>query len=202
MVSTGFEAAGLSSARVIRMARVSDAAAIAEIYAPHVTDSPASFELVPPDAHEMAQRMKKVLERTPWLVTEEYGRVLGYAYGSKHREREAYQWSIEVSAYVRTDVQRGGVARGLYEKLFQILVRQGFYSAFAGITLPNPASVGFHEALGFRKIGVFHKIGFKFGEWHDTGWYERALQPYAAPSTPPIPITDPAMQQQIAQILQ
>jgi phosphinothricin acetyltransferase len=150
----------------------------------------------------MAQRMKKVLERTPWLVTEEYGRVLGYAYGSKHREREAYQWSIEVSAYVRTDVQRGGVARGLYEKLFQILVRQGFYSAFAGITLPNPASVGFHEALGFRKIGVFHKIGFKFGEWHDTGWYERALQPYAAPSTPPIPITDPAMQQQIAQILQ
>jgi phosphinothricin acetyltransferase len=103
---------------------------------------------------------------------------------------------------VRPDVQRGGVARELYEKLFEILVRQGFYSAFAGITLPNPASVAFHEALGFTKIGVFHKIGFKFGVWHDTGWYERTLQPYAAPSTPPIPITDPSMQQQIAQILQ
>ena len=98
-------------------------------------------------------------------------------------------------------MHRGGIARGLYEKLFEILVRQGFYSAFAGITLPNAASVGFHEALGFTKIGEFHRIGFKFGEWHDTGWYERALQPYAAPARPPIPITDPSMQQQIAQIL-
>jgi phosphinothricin acetyltransferase len=183
------------------MAGASDAAAIAEIYAPHVTDSPASFEMVPPDANEMAQRIAKVLERTPWLVSEENGRVLGYAYGTKHREREAYQWSIEVSAYVRSDVQRGGIARGLYEKLFAILVQQGFYSAFAGITLPNAASVGFHEALGFKKIGEFHRIGFKFGRWHDTGWYERALQPYALPTTPPIPITDPSMQRQIAEIL-
>ena len=200
MASTGLETPRVST-RLIRMARVSDAAAIAEIYAPHVTHSAASFELVPPDANEMAQRIAKVLERTPWLVAEEDGGVLGYAYGTKHREREAYQWSVEVSAYVRSGVQRGGIARGLYERLFQILVRQGFYSAFAGITLPNPASVGFHEALGFKKIGEFHKIGFKFGAWHDTGWYERALQPYAAPTTPPIPVTDPSMQQQIAQIL-
>ncbi len=191
MGAAGPAAADLKPERTIRLANDGDALAIAEIYAPFVTDSAVSFEMEPPDAAEMTKRLHKVLVRTPWLVAEDAGRVIGYAYGTRHRERAAYDWSIEVSAYVRADAQRGGVARTLYEKLFAILAEQGFYSAFAGITLPNAASVGFHQALGFTPIGVFQKIGFKFGVWHDVGWYERALQPYAQPSAPPIPITDP-----------
>jgi len=202
MGSTGSSTAELSLDRSVRLAHLGDAAAIAEIYAPYVTDNAVSFEMEPPDAAEMAHRISRVLDRTPWLVAVEAGSVIGYAYGTKHRDRFAYQWSVEVSAYVRTDVHRGGVARALYDRLFTILTLQGFYSAFAGITLPNAASVGFHEAMGFKPIGVFHKIGFKFGEWHDVGWWERPLQSYATPRTDPIPITDASMQPHITRVLQ
>ena len=170
----------------IRMATVTDAEAIQQIYAPFVTDTSVSFEMVPPSIEEMAQRIGTTLQRTPWLVYEQDGRLIGYAYGSKHRDRAAYQWSVEVSAYVRLEARRTGVARALYERLFEILAMQGFYSAFAGITLPNEASVAFHRAMGFRDIGVFHSIGYKFGQWHDTGWLERPLRPYDSPAEPPI----------------
>lgn len=170
----------------IRMATVTDAEAIQQIYAPFVTDTSVSFEMVPPSIEEMAQRIGTTLQRTPWLVYEQDGRLIGYAYGSKHRDRAAYQWSVEVSAYVRLEARRTGVARALYERLFEILAMQGFYSAFAGITLPNEASFAFHRAMGFRDIGVFHSIGYKFGQWHDTGWLERPLRPYDSPAEPPI----------------
>ena len=171
--------------RMVRSAGPADAAAIAEIYRPYVTDSCVSFELEPPDEAEMARRVEKVIEWAPWLVCEVDGRVVGYAYASRHRERAAYQWSVEVSAYVRPEVQRGGIARLLYDELFAFLVRQGFYSAFAGITLPNDASVAFHLSMGFTLVGVFHKIGFKHGRWHDVGWYERALQAAGVPAAAP-----------------
>jgi phosphinothricin acetyltransferase len=173
----------------VRMATVADAEAIQQIYAPFVTDTSVSFEMVPPTVDEMAQRISTTLQRTPWLVFEQDGRVTGYAYASKHRDRAAYQWSVEVSAYVLPEARRSGVARELYERLFEILATQGFYSAFAGITLPNEASVAFHRALGFRDIGVFHSIGYKFGQWHDTGWLERPLRSYDSPSDPPIPLS-------------
>ncbi|MEX2283034.1 MAG: arsinothricin resistance N-acetyltransferase ArsN1 family B [Gemmatimonadota bacterium] len=174
---------------LIRMAVADDARDVREIYAPFVTDSAVSFEQTPPTESEMAQRIRATLERTPWLVYEENSRVLGYAYAGKHRDRAAYQWSVEVSAYLRTEAHGKGIARALYDRLFRILVVQGFYSAFAGITLPNDASVAFHRAAGFQWIGTFHSIGYKFGQWHDTGWLERSLRSYDPPAEPPIPLS-------------
>jgi phosphinothricin acetyltransferase len=171
----------------IRVANVADAEALLAIYQPHVLDSAVSFEIVPPDARQFAQRITRTLERYPWLVCQADGEVLGYAYGSTHRERPAYQWSVEVSAYVKSGNSRSGIGRRLYNALFEILVRQGFFSAFAGVTLPNEASVRFHEALGFQPLGVFHNIGFKHGRWHDVAWFERPLQPRHTPDGPPVP---------------
>lgn len=166
----------------VRPATAADAAAIAAIYAPAVTDNAASFEEAPPDAREIAARIAKVSARHAWLVAERAGEVLGYAYGGPHRERAAYRWSVEVSAYIRADAHRQGLARRLYTELFARLAALGYVNAYAGITLPNAASVGLHEALGFTKIGVYHGIGFKFGRWHDVGWWERRLP---APNDPP-----------------
>jgi L-amino acid N-acyltransferase YncA len=172
-------------ANLIRLAMPSDGPALADIYRPAVTDSATSFELDPPDGVTMAQRVAHIMERTPWLVFQRDGIVLGYAYAGIHRERPAYQWSVEVSAYVHRDAQRLGVARSLYTSLFAALVVQGFRNAYAGITLPNDASVGFHTAMGFTPVGAYRGIGYKHGDWHDVAWFERSLAPRDA--SPPVP---------------
>jgi L-amino acid N-acyltransferase YncA len=110
-----------------------------------------------------------------WLVAEQKGQVVGYAYGGQHRARKAYDSTAEVSAYVDRNVHRGGVGRELYLALFDQLKRRGFRLLVAGITLPNEASVGFHQSLGFQRVGVFKNIGFKFGEWWDVGWWQLDL---------------------------
>jgi L-amino acid N-acyltransferase YncA len=161
---------------MIRLAGPGDAAQVAAIYAPHVTGASTSFEVAPPDAAEMAARIASTLAHMPYLVLETGGEVRGFAYASKHRERAAYQWSVDVSVYVRPDAHRRGVGRALYESLFALLRLQGFYAAHAGITLPNPASVGLHEALGFRPVGVYRSVGFKRGAWHDVGWWQLPLR--------------------------
>ena len=173
----------------IRLARPADAGAIAEIYRPAVTDAATSFELEPPDAAEMANRMAAILACTPWLVCESESDVIGYAYASRHRDRAAYQWSVEVSAYIRSDRQGRGVGRALYSSLFAVLVLQGFRNAYAGITLPNPASSGLHRALGFTTVGIYRGIGYKNGAWHDVEWLERPLAPRIV--HPPLPILLP-----------
>ena len=182
----------------IRIVREEDAAEIADIYRPAVTDTPISFELEPPDAAEIAHRITEVLKRTPWIVCTSDDRVLGYAYASRHRERAGYQWSVEVSAYVHRDARRMGIARGLYNSLFAMLTYQGFRNAYAGITLPNKASVSLHEAVGFKLIGRYHAVGYKLGAWHDTGWFERGLAahdvPPALPRALPECIEDPEFQ--------
>ena len=170
---------------MLRMATPADGARLAAIYAPAVTERATSFELVPPDATEMARRIGNVTTRTPWLVLEENGWITGYAYASPHRDRPAYQWSVEVSAYIDDRAHRQGQGRALYTALFDILTAQGFVNAYAGITLPNPASVGFHAAMGFGKIGVYEGIGYKFGRWHDVVWMHRLLAPRAAEMDPP-----------------
>jgi L-amino acid N-acyltransferase YncA len=173
----------------IRLATADDGAALADIYRPAVADRATSFEVDPPDAAEMARRVAATLEHYPWLVCEDAGLVVGYAYASRHRERAAYQWAVEVSAYVRDGVHRKGVGRRLYESLFRVLALQGYQRAFAGITLPNEASVGFHSALGFTPVGTYHRIGWKFGRWHDVMWLERAVEEtLAPPDTPPTPL--------------
>ncbi len=168
----------------IRSATAQDAAGILSIYAPIVESSPASFELETPSLAEMQRRISDAGVRYPWLISEsEEGDVLGYAHASPHRKRPAYAWSVEVSVYVREGSRRSGVGRALYESLKDNLTRQGYCNAYAGIVLPNPASVALHESLGFKPVGIYRGVGFKLGAWHDVGWWHYPLRDL--PPTPP-----------------
>jgi L-amino acid N-acyltransferase YncA len=177
-------------AQVIRLATPADGAALAAIYAPSVADQATSFELELPSPAEMARRVSTTLLRTPWLVCEHQGQVLGYAYAGPHRDRPAYQWSVEVSAYVLASFHRRGVARALYTSLLAVLTLQGFRNAYAGIALPNPASVGLHTAMGFRPVGVYRGVGYKLRAWHDVAWFELALAERVADPPPPRPLAE------------
>jgi L-amino acid N-acyltransferase YncA len=160
---------------LIRLATVNDAPAIAAIYRPIVESTPISFETVAPDANEMRRRIQEVLGSHVWLVCEREGAVAGYAYASSHRARAAYQWSVDTSVYVDDAFRRRGIGHALYLSLFAVLTVQGYANAFAGITLPSPASVGLHEGAGFTPLGVYRRVGYKLGAWHDVGWWQRAL---------------------------
>jgi L-amino acid N-acyltransferase YncA len=170
----------------IRLATAHDASGVQAIYAPMVRDTAISFELEPPSIEEMGRRIEATLQRMPWLVCEHRGEVLGYVYASQHRARPAYQWSVDVSVYVQAQARRAGVGRALYQSLFALLALQGFYNAYAGITLPNPGSVGLHEAVGFQPVGVYRAVGHKLGSWHDVGWWQLALREHTIPPTPPV----------------
>jgi len=113
------------------------------------------------------------------------GRVVGYAYGSKHRDRAAYAWSVDVSVYVDAAHHRAGIGRALYSSLLALLRLQGFYAAHAGITLPNVASVGLHESFGFRLVGIYAKVGYKRSAWHDVGWWQLPLRERKGKPAPP-----------------
>jgi L-amino acid N-acyltransferase YncA len=169
----------------VRLAEAHDAEGILRIYAPIVWDTAISFEVEPPTTEEMRARIEAALPEFAWLVSESDGGIAGYAYASRHRERAAYRWSVDVSVYVTAGRRREGVARGLYTPLLGILEDLGYYSAFAGIALPNAASVGFHESMGFRPIGIYRKVGYKLGAWHDVGWWQRALREYGPEPRPP-----------------
>ena len=175
---------------LIRLATSADGDALADIYRPAVVGSAISFELDPPDGAEMASRVARTMEYTPWLVGEHDGRVLGYAYAARHRDRPAYRWSVDVSVYVHPDAKRAGLGRALYTSLFAALVVQGFRNAYAGITLPNAASVGFHASMGFTLVGEYRGVGYKNGAWHDTGWFARPLAPRVIDPPPPRPLAD------------
>lgn len=164
---------------MIRLATEADAAPIAAIYAPYVRTTPVTFESVPPSPAEMAQRIVNTLPRWPWLVDEQEGAIVAYAYASAFAQRVCYRWSVTTTIYVRDDHLRQGVGRRLYSALLSLLAEQGFRSAFAGITLPNAASVGLHQAMGYEPVGVYRDAGHKLGRWHDVAWYQRALQPGA-----------------------
>ena len=180
------DASGDGSAATIRLATERDAEQIAAIYAPNVIGTVISFEFEPPTAEEMRRRIELTLKRYPWLVCERHdGRLLGYAYAGAHGSRAAYQWSVDVSVYVHEEARRMGVGRGLYASLFAALALQGFYNAYAGATLPNPASVGLHESVGFRPVGVYRGVGYKLGAWHDVVWWHLPLRERVADPDPP-----------------
>jgi L-amino acid N-acyltransferase YncA len=165
----------------------SDAAACAAIYVPYVRDTPISLEETPPTPTEIAERIQTTQRTHPWLVAEEAGQVVGYAYATRHRERASYRWGTDVTVYVSPARQRKGVGRALYQALFEQLTEQGFRIACAGITLPNEASVGLHESLGFQPVGTYRRIGWKFGAWHDVGWWQLHLGDQRVPPTEPAP---------------
>ncbi len=160
----------------IRSATGADAAAMLAIYRPYVENTAISFETEPPGVEEFRVRVDRSLAGWAWLIAEMEGECVGYAYATAYRSRPAYRWSTETSAYVREDCHRRGVARALYTALFDRLAQSGYCNAFAAITLPNEASVAFHERLGFSAIGVFRRVGWKFGAWHDVGWFQRSLR--------------------------
>jgi L-amino acid N-acyltransferase YncA len=169
---------------MLRHATLDDAARCAEIYLPHVSDGVASLEEVAPGPDEMASRMATVMETHPWLVAEHDGQVAGYAYAARHHERAAYRWATDVTVYVASEHRRRGMGRDLYLWLFDLLRGQGLRVACAGVTLPNEASVGLHEALGFTPVGVYREVAWKFGQWWDVGWWQLELLPRGSERPP------------------
>lgn len=171
----------------IRPAQDDDGAAVAAVYAPYVRDTPVSFEVEPPPAAVMAERITGTLGTHPWLVAERGGDVVGFAYAGKHSQRAAYRWTVDVTVYVRDGERRSGVGRRLYQALLETLRQQGFRSAFAEIVLPNPGSARLHEAMGFQHVGVHKDIGYKLGRWQNIGYWRLGLSDDTTAPSEPIP---------------
>ncbi|MBU6455536.1 MAG: GNAT family N-acetyltransferase [Cyanobacteria bacterium REEB67] len=179
----------LETIKTFRVATPADAAGCREIYAPFcAADSPVSFELEPPSEAEMARRIASTLETLPWLVAVgNGGKILGYAYASPHMARPAYRWSVNVSIYLHPDARRQGLGSDLYKRLFAILRDLGYYNAYAGITLPNDGSLSLHRHLDFLEVGVYERVGYKCGAWHDVAWWGLALQNHPDVPAEPVP---------------
>ena len=161
---------------MLRTATMADAAAIAVIYNHYVAHTIITFEEDPVPEAEMEQRIKDVFEANlPWFVWEEGGRVLGYAYAGKWKSRCAYRYAVESSIYLDKAATGRGLGRKLYEALITALRERKIHSIIGGIALPNPASVGISERLGFQKIGHFKEVGWKFEQWIDVGYWELIL---------------------------
>jgi phosphinothricin acetyltransferase len=180
---------GRAGSMTVRLATIDDGAACAAIYGPFVEATSISFEIVPPTADDMAARIAKTIDRSPWLVVEVDGVVRGYAYGNRHRDRAAYDWTIETAVYVDEAFARRGIGRAAMAALLEVLRLQGFHLAVAGITQPNPASTALHAGLGFTRIGQFEAIGWKQGTWHGVEWFGLELGPREAPA-PIRPLAD------------
>ena len=170
---------------VLRLATPADGDAVAAIYAPYVRDTAISFELRPPDGTEMAARIVRTLERTPWVIAEVDGVARAYAYAGRFRDRPAYDWSVESGIYVDVASRGLGLGRALMDGLIAVLRLQRFRMLIAGVTPPNPASVRLHLALGFRRVGLFEGVGYKFGAWQDVEFFELELAPRMDGEVPP-----------------
>lgn len=165
----------LNNSDHIRVALPDDAQQCLNVYRYYVENTAYSFEEGTPTADQMSKRINAITSRYPWLVYEKKSIIRGYAYASQFRPRPAYRWTVEVTIYLDDEFKGTGIAACLYQQLFEMLVKQGFYNAIAVITEPNPVSEKFHQKMGFAKIGTFKSIGFKLGQWHDIGWWQRRL---------------------------
>lgn len=172
------------------MATTDDAGRVQGIYAPFCQDSPASFEIRAPSVAEITDRIATVTQTYPWLVCERANEILGYAYACQHRERAAYRWAVDLSVYIAPGWRRKGIGQGLLAVLSGLLRIQGFFRAYGGVTLPNPASVALLESAGFKLVGIYEKVGFKSGAWHDVGWWVLIVREVAPDPAEPLRITE------------
>lgn len=169
----------------IRVANSNDTKQILEIYKPQILNTPNSFEEVVPSLQDFQKRIETIQKKFPYLVAEENGKVIGYAYASAHSERAAYRWSVNVSVYIDNRAHRKGVGTALYTKLFSILRELGYFKAYAGIASTNEASLRLHEKFGFKPIARYENVGYKFGKWHTNIWMDLTLQePHLNPEHP------------------
>ena len=172
----------------IRQATVQDVPRILEIYAPYVENTAISFEYIVPSLEAFTQRFLGITAHFPWLVWEESGTILGYAYGSRPFERAAYQWNAEASIYLCRSAQGRGIGKQLYAALEEQLKTLGYKKVYAIITTANEASVAFHKAVGYRHTAAFPNCGYKFGSWYGTIWMEKDLNHWDHPPQKPISI--------------
>lgn len=204
----------------IRVANSGDAGRIVEIYEPYCEQNSAvSFEIVAPSLDAMAERIETTLQTHPWLVyvaTDERidnsrapaadeqrsrlqeisnehtsEKVVAYAYAGPHKQRAAYRWSADCSVYIDRAYHGKGIGKTLYTELFSMLRAMNIVNVYAGVTLPNPASIGLHKSMGFTDVGIYRNVGYKGGSWHDVAWLEFALQSHT--DEPPEPIAFPAL---------
>jgi L-amino acid N-acyltransferase YncA len=185
----------------IRLVHTDDCTSLLNIYGPFISDTTVTFEYEIPDADAFKERIINISKTNPWLVCELNEKVVGYAYASRHRERAAYQWSVELSVYVDPEYHRHHIAKALYTALIKILKIQGYYNAYAGITMPNEKSERFHESFGFKLIGVYESVGYKFGRWLDVGWYWLKLAEHIKEPQHPKPITEICKTKEVMKIL-
>lgn len=162
---------------LIRSATRGDAPSLLDIYRPFVVSTPVSFELTPPSVEEFGERIDRALGHWAWLVAERDRHPIGYAYATSHRSRGAYRWSVETSVYLHEASRGQGIGSALYQALMPVLADRGYCNAYAGITVPNDASVALHRRAGFEAVGVFRSVGRKFGRWHDVAWWHLRLRP-------------------------
>ena len=165
----------------IRLAKPSDARSLLDIYAPYVENTAITFEYEVPTIEDFAIRIEKTLEKYPYLVAEEDGVVLGYAYASTYYARAAYEWEVELSVYVSQDARGKGVGSKLYDALEEMLEQMGYIHFLACISLPNEASLALHRKRGYQQVAHFPKIGYKFNLWHDIVWLQKSLDKEARP---------------------
>ena len=170
----------------IRLATAADLPEMQEIYRPFVERTAVSFEYQVPTPEEFFLRFTQHIAQFPWLVWEEQGRVLGYAYAGAPWERAAYRWCAEISCYLAPEARGRGVGRQLYARTEEILRAQGYRTVYAIVTSANAPSMAFHKALGYREFAKFAACGFKNGAWYDVSWLEKRLQPDGAPERFPI----------------
>lgn len=174
----------------VRLATVDDAEPIRRIYERYVLESPATFEITPPTVNEMERRISTVMEKYPFLICQKDGEIIGYAYASRFREREAYRFAVASSVYIRADCHAKGIGTELYAALFAILKRQNYLTCVVGITLPNEGSVALHRKFGFVEAGVLHSVGYKAGKWHDVLSMQKQLTDECpAVPKPVVPVT-------------
>ena len=173
-----------------RFATEKDAEAILKIYAPYIEKTAITFEYEVPSLSEFSERIANIREKYPWIVYEEDGEILGYAYGGPEYTRAAYQWTVETSVYISENARGKGIGTALYEKILDILKKQNFCVCYVLINDDNEASVKLHEKLGFKQNGYRKNCGYKFEKWHSVVFFEKQLNEFSVPPKPVIPINE------------